>query len=160
MADIENQVVRNDDLQLIVVYNGTRRFYFIYIYFIASLLCVSLVILYFIFIIYSIISLCKISYYEQKELCRDSDIWVFIIVCLTLTPLLSSNIIQSYTKDNKAILKNCFIYAIIIIWGLHECFIVDCVSELYNTLLYFILEINIVYGILLLFVVGILISLS
>ena len=161
MADIENQTSTNEDLQLIVIHNGTRRYHFLYIWCIMTALCASLLVLYFVFIIYSIISLCETSYYHQKELCEYSDIWVFNIVSLIVTPSLSNNIIKScYTKDKRFLVKNYLIYAIIIIWGVHECFIVGCISKLYDTLLYDILQINIICGILLIFASGIVTTLS
>jgi len=161
MADIENQIESNEDLQLIVIHNGTRRYHFLYLWYVMSGLCASLLVLYFVFIIYSIISLCKTSYYHQKQLCEYSDIWVFNIVSLIVAPSLSNNIIKScYTKDKRFLLKNCLIYVIIIIWGTHECFIVRCISKLYDTLLYDILQINIMYGILLMFASGIVTAFS
>lgn len=143
MVDIENQIVRNDDIQLVVIPNGRMyRDQFLYLGAIIMILFIVLAIFYFVFIIFSIMSLCRTSYYDQKELCRESDVWIFIIICLIITPSLSINIIKSYGKDKKTLAINCLIY------------IIRCISELYGTLLYNILKINLIYGVLFIFISG------
>jgi hypothetical protein len=101
------------------------------------LLWSSLIILYIAYIVYAVISLAQTSYYDQKDLCPESNAWLFVLILFIVNPKISTE----KGNKNKSI---CIIYFAFCIWACYEYFHVECVSKLNDTLLYKILEINVI----------------
>ena len=96
------------------------------------------------YIVFSIMSLCKISYHQQKDICNKSNAWIYILLSL-----ISGVIIFGITKNKKDnnkkdhLLVSYIILIAMMIWGCYELFGINCVSKLHNTLLYIMLQINV-----------------
>jgi len=96
------------------------------------------------YVVFCIIALCDLSYNQQKDICKKSNAWIYILL-----NLISGVIIFGITKNKKDNNKNSNLlvsYIILIammIWGCYELFGINCVSKLNNTLLYIMLQINV-----------------
>jgi hypothetical protein len=100
-----------------------------------------------------IISICKTSYNEQKEMCSNSNIWLYLllnIICNSLITLLITNY-KLNSNDSSKNKNNSnypdFIQVLYIlsftIWGCIELFGVNCVNHLKSTLLYTMMEVSV-----------------
>ena len=96
------------------------------------------------YVVFSIIALCDLSYKQQKDICKKSNAWIYILL-----NLISGVIIFGITKNKKDnnkkdnLLVSYIILIAMMIWGCYELFGINCVSKLNNTLLYIMLQINI-----------------
>lgn len=96
------------------------------------------------YVVFSIIALCDLSYKQQKEICKKSNAWIYILL-----NLISGVIIFGITKNKKDtnkkdnLLVSYIILIAMMIWGCYELFGINCVSKLDNTLLYIMLQINV-----------------
>jgi hypothetical protein len=96
------------------------------------------------YVVFSIIALCDLSYKQQKDICKKSNAWIYILL-----NLISGVIIFGITKNKKDknkkdnLLLSYIILIAMMIWGCYELFGINCVSKLNNTLLYIMLQINI-----------------
>ena len=96
------------------------------------------------YIVFSIIALCDLSYQQQKNICKKSNAWIYILL-----NLISGVIIFGITKNKKDtnkkdnLLVSYIILIAMMIWGCYELFGINCVSKLHNTLLYIMLQINV-----------------
>jgi len=108
------------------------------------------------FIVYTIIGLCDLSFKEQKKQCSNSNLWVYVLVNLIVTSMISMSVTKTEKKlKSISILESLlsFIIQILIslgftVWGCYEFFGVNCIDTLNDTILYKILEINVVLGII------------
>jgi len=94
------------------------------------------------FYIFCAFSLDKTSYTEQKDLCPESNAWVFVIsmliyLCLecVTTPLQNNNIAKNIQLSMACLFA---------VWSVREFFFVSCVSNLSNTYLHTVLLIDMV----------------
>ena len=96
------------------------------------------------YVVFCIIALCDLSYKQQKEICKKSNAWIYILL-----NLISGVIIFGITKNKKDtnkkdnLLVSYIILIAMMIWGCYELFGINCVSKLDNTLLYIMLQINV-----------------
>ena len=96
------------------------------------------------YVVFSIIALCDLSYQQQKDICKKSNAWIYILL-----NLISGVIIFGITKNKKDnnkkdhLLLSYIILLAMMIWGCYELFGINCVSKLDNTLLYIMLQINV-----------------
>ena len=96
------------------------------------------------YVVFSIIALCDLSYKQQKDICKKSNAWIYILL-----NLISGVIIFGITKNKKDtnkkehLLLSYIILLAMMIWGCYELFGINCVSKLDNTLLYIMLQINV-----------------
>lgn len=96
------------------------------------------------YVVFSIIALCDLSYKQQKDICKKSNAWIYILL-----NLISGVIIFGITKNKKDtnkkdnLLVSYIILIAMMIWGCYELFGINCVSKLDNTLLYIMLQINV-----------------
>lgn len=98
------------------------------------------------YLVFTIISLCKTSYKDQKDECNESNAWIYILI-----NLISGIIIVGLTKNKKEkIDKNVelsistIILIGMMIWGCYELFGIKCIINLKKTLLYTMLQINVI----------------
>lgn len=96
------------------------------------------------YVVFCIIALCDLSYKQQKDICKKSNAWIYILL-----NLISGVIIFGITKNKKDtnkkdnLLVSYIILIAMMIWGCYELFGINCVSKLDNTLLYIMLQINV-----------------
>jgi hypothetical protein len=100
-------------------------------------------------IVFEIMSLCQLSYSEQKDKCQASNAWVYILVNLILSFSAASSV-NKEKKDNFSILhiiQICILLGMTI-WGIYEFFGVNCLDNIKSTLLYTMLEVEIIFYII------------
>ena len=95
------------------------------------------------FLVFSVISLCRTSYYDQKALCLESNAWIFVISII----IFNSAILPRENDGKNMKYIQLIISCSFTIWSIHEFFFISCVSNLKGTLLYTILEIDVIIGI-------------
>jgi len=108
--------------------------------------------------VYVIISLCQTSYNKQKEMCRNSNIWVYLLLNIICNSLLTSSTVNSKLNSNSKNKNNSnYLYLIQVlyilsftIWGCIELFGVNCVDNLNSTLLYTMMEVSVFIRIIIL----------
>ena len=102
-----------------------------------SIVLLLLSIAYFVF---AIVGLINTSFNEESHLCNGSHLWIYSLVSLILlmktrnTVLLFNN--KEDEKNNLGIFIESSISLIMFIWGTYEFFCVNCVNNLYHTILY------------------------
>jgi hypothetical protein len=118
---------------------------------------ISCIITYF---VYMFMSLCQTSYNEQKDICNESNIWLYLLLSLVINVIGSSSVIRSkyqdHPKSKLIIILQLIIGLNFLSWGCIELFGIKCVKDLKLTLLYTMLQvtviINIVVGCILLII--------
>jgi hypothetical protein len=114
------------------------------------------------YIVYVIISLCRTSYKEQKDMCEESNVWLYLLLSLIIGTMVNSSSAKSKVKSSTSSSKNKSNVPVLVqvvcmlaftIWGCVELFKVKCVGELKSTLLYTMLEISVISNLALLSVV-------
>jgi hypothetical protein len=94
------------------------------------------------YIVFAIIGLINTPLEEQYNLCTTSNLWIYSIVSLLV---LSNNILNiPKLNTNKILVIRLLILIIMIIWGIYEFIIVNCVNNLRYTILY---KVTIIYWI-------------
>jgi uncharacterized membrane protein YuzA (DUF378 family) len=111
------------------------------------------------YIVFVIISLCRTSYNEQKDLCEKSNAWLYLLLGLILNTLVGSNSAKSRSgsnsnsEDKSSISCGPTIQILtslsFMIWGCIELFGTNCVNELDGTLLYTMLQVAVYVNIVL-----------
>jgi hypothetical protein len=110
--------------------------------------CIALAVTY---TVYVIISLCQTSYDEQKEMCKNSNIWLYLLLNIICNSLITSSTVNSKLNSNSKN-KNNSNYSNLIqvlyvlsftIWGCIELFGVNCVDNIKSTLLYTMMEVSV-----------------
>ncbi len=113
------------------------------------------------YIVYVIISLCKTSYHEQKEICSSSNVWIYLLLSIILNTLTSSASAKSKinSSSNSNSTKSKSIFPVLLsslsalsftIWGCVELFAVDCIDKLHSTMLYTMLEVSVIVNLVIL----------
>ena len=107
------------------------------------------------YIIFTIISLVDMSYKESKDLCKQSNLWIYLLISSYI--LLFTNKIPNNNVQNDAgfVVKISlrYIYSLAFtIWGLYEFLDIQCVEELEDSLLYIMSIISLSIHCLILFI--------
>lgn len=87
--------------------------------------------------IYMVKSLCNLSYHDQKDLCPASNVWLYVLLSISLFANLYgiTNNMESSSKKSQLICGTIVLLATTS-WGCVELFGVPCIDQLYDTLLY------------------------
>jgi hypothetical protein len=107
------------------------------------------------YIVYVIISLCQTSYNEQKDMCANSNVWLYLLLSIILGTMTSSLTTKSRLNSNHSSKSKNNLNSILpgliqvlygltfTIWGCIELFGVNCVGQLKHTLLYTMMEVSV-----------------
>jgi hypothetical protein len=97
------------------------------------------------YMVYTIKSLCETSYSEQKNLCSESNAWIYLLISVVINPIIG--LIQLFCVKFRGE-HNMFVMSAIsslafLIWWCIEFYNVNCVNELEHTLLYTMLIVTV-----------------
>jgi hypothetical protein len=101
------------------------------------------------YVVYVIKSLCQTSYYEQKNLCSESNAWIYLLLSMVINAFVG---LCSEKSKNESEKSNSYCTLTIsglafMIWGCVELYGVKCVNKLDHTLLYTTLKITVLSNI-------------
>jgi len=112
-------------------------------------------------IIFSTIGLVETSHNKLQEQCPDTNIWIYLIGTIIISCGACNNV-QLAIGDETS--RRTALYGIIpmigwLLWGVYELWGVDCVNEIDDTIIYRMLEINVIAllvftGLLFMFIVS------
>jgi hypothetical protein len=133
----------------IVKSNYLNKFCNTFFIFIILLIVCSLILGSIVYVVFAIISLCETSYIEQKNMCKQSNMWLYILINLIISSVNTTSFVNKrYSDEKQTPILNILILFGLLSWGCYELFGVECVNNLHSTLLYIILEINVIVEII------------
>jgi hypothetical protein len=104
------------------------------------------------FLVYTIIALVRVDYYEQKDYCKDSNAWVFVLVHLLVGGNLSASSAKQGGDQSEAAgcaeILNSLIFCGLLAWGIYEVWGVDCFNDMDNTTLWVITQVYVIVDII------------
>lgn len=108
------------------------------------------------YIVYVIMSLCETSYSEQKDMCKESNVWLFLLLDLIAKLIVGNlsakskynSIQESNTESKSNNTLESLISLSFAIWGCYELFGINCVDNLKSTLLYTMLQVTVINNII------------
>ncbi len=108
------------------------------------------------YVVFSAIGLRDTSYKELREMCPDTNLWIYLLITLILgsgTHLQTAKL--SLEDDINVIGLICGIIAQLgfVGWGAYELWGVDCVDEIKSNLIYTMVYINIIVSIVIIGVI-------
>lgn len=101
------------------------------------------------YLLFSILSLYYVSYHEQKNECKNSNLWIN-----TLLNIISYCVLLNIYFTHKYYyikIITILIHLSIFIWSFIELYFINCINNLNNTDLYLILQLNTFLGIIFIF---------
>jgi hypothetical protein len=105
---------------------------------------------YILFIIFSIMTLVNTSDHELREMCPETNLWIYLLIFLIINIINIINYIKNNNNSSNEESKNNFLIKIIILgiicWGSYELWGVECVNEIKSNSIYTMSEISVIVG--------------
>lgn len=101
------------------------------------------------YFVYSIIALTDTSYKELRDICPDSNLWIYLLLTLISSPGLGSLSARNTLSTSSDV---CLLICLIIFqlgficWGAYELWGVDCVNDIKSNIIYTMVCINISFS--------------